>query len=72
MEGRGICRRLMHAVVVEGGLQHDWVIHRLRGCIEMDPEAETFAVRPADPRLSLECPSSSESDESGCAEGVRR
>jgi len=53
MEGRGICRRLMHAVVVEGGLQRDWVIHRLRGCIEMDPEAETFAVRPADPRLSL-------------------
>ena len=53
MEGRGLCRRLRHAVVVEGGLQHDWVSHRLRGCIEMNPEAKTFAVLPADPRLSL-------------------
>jgi hypothetical protein len=53
MEGRGKCRLLMHAVVVEGGLQHDWVSHRLRGCIEMNPEAKPFTVRPADPRLSL-------------------
>jgi hypothetical protein len=53
MEGRGLCRQLRHAVVVEGGLQHDWVSHRLRGCIEMNPEAKTFAVRPADSRLSL-------------------
>ena len=66
MEGRGICRLLRPAVVMEGGLQHDWVVHRLWGGIEMNPEAKTFAVRPADPRLSLECPSSLEPDESGC------
>lgn len=42
MEGRGICRLLMHAVVVEGGFQHDRVSHHLRGCIEKNPEAKTL------------------------------